>query len=78
MVFEEKYFSRYILLTNQISSTETNPKITIVEILIYKIQPGLYFVWVFKNRPSKISGRQPLKNLKRYSLLRQTILLHIF
>ena len=27
---------------------------------------------VFKNGQSKICGRQPLKNLKRYDLLRQT------
>ena len=38
------------------------------------------FIWdkVFKNWPSKICGRQPLKNLKWYSLLRQTISLKIF
>ena len=31
----------------------------------------LMFIWdkVFKNGPSKICGRQPLKNLKRYGLL---------
>ena len=30
----------------------------------------VYFVWVkvFKNEPSKICGRQPLKNLKWYGL----------
>ena len=28
---------------------------------------------VFKNGPSKISGRQSLKHLKGYGLLRQTI-----
>ena len=28
---------------------------------------------VFKNGPSKICGRQPLKNLKRYDLPRQTV-----
>ena len=28
---------------------------------------------VFKSRPSKICGRQPLKNLKGYGLLKQTI-----
>ena len=33
------------------------------------------FLWdkVFKNGPSEIRGRQPLKKLKRYGLLRQTI-----
>ena len=32
-------------------------------------------IWdkVFKNGPSKICGRQPLKNLKVYGLLKQTI-----
>ena len=30
-----------------------------------------YIIWVkvFKNRPSKICGRQPLKDLKRFGLL---------
>ena len=33
---------------------------------------------VFKNGPSKVCGRQPLKNLKQYSLVSQTISLQIF
>ena len=33
---------------------------------------------VLKNRPSKICGRQPLKHLKWYGLLTQTISLQIF
>ena len=33
---------------------------------------------VFKNRPRKIYGRQPLKNLKGYGLLEQTISSQIF
>ena len=33
---------------------------------------------VFKNLPSKMFGRQPLKNLKWYGLLRQAISLQIF
>ena len=32
----------------------------------------------FKNGPSKICGRQSLKNLKGYRLLKQTITLQIF
>ena len=37
-------------------------------------------IWdkVFKNRPSRICGRQPLKNLMGYALLKQTTLLQIF
>ena len=37
-------------------------------------------IWdkVFKNGPSKICGRQPLKNLKRHGLLKQTKSLQIF
>ena len=37
-------------------------------------------IWdkVFKNGPSKICERQPLKNLKEYGLLKQTISLKIF
>ena len=39
-----------------------------------------YYKWdkVFKNGPSKISGRQSLKNLKGYGLLKQTTSLQIF
>ena len=33
---------------------------------------------VFKNGPSKICGRQPLKNLKGYGLLKQAISFQIF
>ena len=33
---------------------------------------------VFKNGQSKICGRQPLKNLKGYGLLKRTISRHIF
>ena len=40
----------------------------------------LQYTWdkVFKNGPNKICGRQPLKILKWYGLLRQTISLQIF
>ena len=33
---------------------------------------------MFKSEPSKICGRQPLKNLKRYGLLKQTISFKFF
>ena len=33
---------------------------------------------MFNNGPSKICGRQPLKNLESYGLLKQTIFLEIF
>ena len=39
-----------------------------------KIMSKIYYnIWdeVFKNEPSKICGRQPLKNLKEYGLLKQ-------
>ena len=38
------------------------------------------YIWdkVFTSVPSKICGRQPLKNLKGYGLLQQTISLQIF
>ena len=41
---------------------------------------GAYNMWdkVFNNGPSEICGRQPLKNLKRYGMLKQTISLQIF
>ena len=35
------------------------------------------WVYVFKNGPSEVCGRQPLRNLKRYGLLKQTISLQI-
>ena len=35
-------------------------------------------VKIFKNIPSKICGRQPLKNLKWYGLPKQTISLQVF
>ena len=43
-------------------------------IIFVKISPHLY-TWdkVFKNGPNKFCGRQPLRNLKGYSLLKQTI-----
>ena len=40
--------------------------------------PGRKWVKVFKNGPSKICRRQPLKNLKWYGLFRQTISLQFF
>ena len=33
---------------------------------------------VFKNRPRKICGKQTLKDLKGYGLLKQTIFFQIF
>ena len=40
----------------------------------------LWNLWVkiFKNGPSKICGRQPLKNLKWYGLPKQNTLTHMF
>ena len=37
-------------------------------------------IWekVFKSAPSKICGREPLKNLKGYGLVKQAISLQIF
>ena len=39
---------------------------------------NIIWVKVFKNGPSKLFDRQPLKNLKRYGLPKQTISLQIF
>ena len=50
-------------------------------ICMYNLKERLrYFIWVkvFQDGPSEICGRQPLKNLKWYGLLRQTISLQIF
>ena len=43
--------------------------------LLRSFQRSYVFIWVnvIKNGPSKICGRQPLKNLKLYDLLRQII-----
>ena len=40
----------------------------------------LHFTWnkVFKNGPSNICGRQPLKTLKGYGMLKQTAVFHKF
>ena len=49
---------------------------------VFKTSLKIHFcyIWgkVFKIGLSKFCGRQPLKNLKGYSLLKQTILLQIF
>ena len=44
------------------------------------IRVKLWIKWdkVFMSGPSKICGRQPLKNLKDYGLLKQTISLQTF
>ena len=44
------------------------------------IQTRFKFIWdkVFKNGPSKVCGRQPLKNLKKYHVLKLTIIIEIF
>ena len=47
-------------------------KLCIICIICVQHQPIAIWVQVFKNGPSKICGRQPLKNLK------QTISLQIF
>ena len=51
-----------------------NEKSTMIGLIIQ------YHIWdkVFKNGPSKISERQPLKNLKVYGLPKQTISLQTF
>ena len=45
--------------------------------LIYKTQKPIQDK-VFKNGPSKMCGRQPLKSLKGYGLFKQTISLQTF
>ena len=40
--------------------------------------PAIKWDKVFRNGPSEIYGRQSLKNLKGYGLLKQTISLQIF
>ena len=45
---------------------------TCMKVYIFKIFTSFFMlIWdkVFKNEPSKIYGRQPLKNLKGYGLL---------
>ena len=46
--------------------------------LIKKMAAIIIWDKVFKNRLNKFCGRQPLKNLKGYGLLKQTISLQIF
>ena len=47
---------------------------------ISSICSGKIIIWdkVFKSGPSKVCGRKPLKNLKGYGLLKQTISLQVF
>ena len=40
---------------------------------ITSIDKNVLWNQVFKHEPSKICGRQPLKSLKEYGLLKQTI-----
>ena len=47
-------------------------------LIFYWYRKWNIWVRVFKNGPSKISGRHPLKNLKGYGLPQQTISLQIF
>ena len=49
----------------------------LVHVIEYKPWANKW-VKIFKNGPSKICGRQPLKNLKWYGLLRQTKSLQMF
>ena len=45
-----------------------------------RVSLGIFYKWVkvFKNGPSKICGKQPLKKLKEYGLPKQTIPLQTF
>ena len=48
--------------------------------LTLSLKALVILIWdkVFKNGPSRICGRQPLKNFKRYGLRKETISLQIF
>ena len=50
------------------------------EVKVIILKRRLLDIWdkVFKNGPSKIYGRQPLKNLNGYGLLKQAMSLQIF
>ena len=57
-------FVKNIIFNNRFSMTATK--------IWLQLFSRLSFIWVkvFKNGPSKICGRQPLKNLKWYGMLR--------
>ena len=57
------------------SDVISNKTVKMSEVVLTMI---IKWVKIFKNGPSKICGRQSLKNLKRYGLLRQTISLQTF
>ena len=57
------------------SDVISNKTVKMSEVVLTVI---IKWVKIFKNGPSKICGRQSLKNLKRYGLLRQTISLQTF
>ena len=59
--------------------TKTNDKLICHEQPFFtNRRPIIIWDEVFKNGPSEICSRQPLKNLKRYVLLKQTTPLQIF
>ena len=59
--------------------TKTNDKLICHEQPFFtNRRPIIIWDEVFKNVPSEICSRQPLKNLKQYVLLKQTTLLQIF
>ena len=63
------YNVRYVLAYN----------VRYVQISLYlTIITSIKWYKIFKNGPSKICGRQPLKNLKSYVLPKQTISLQFF
>ena len=59
------------LLYGWVSQLIKNKKIVFQKIVLMVSTQAKHHKWekVFKNGPSKICGRQPLKNLKEYGLL---------
>ena len=62
-------------LSYKISHKKVYLKQIIYVLVVNYFRKNLHHRWnkVFKNGPSKICGRQPLKNLKGYGLLKLTI-----
>ena len=77
-MFHDSYFLEYFQVTVSdeltVSPIFSFTKVyTVLMKNIYIFLKSDIWVKVFKNRPSKICGRQPLKNLKWYGLLKLII-----
>ena len=79
VIFREKIIIARMFYLIGLSTNICSVTLTLLLIVAFWFATLISSIWdkVFKKRPSKICGRQPLKNLKGYGLLKQTISLKI-